>query len=278
MKNIDWQALGNMAYAMALDWGVKLIGAVAILVIGLFIVKVLTGMFKTILEKSKVESTVVGFLTGVVRSILQIVIWLMVLGNLGVKTTSFIAILGSAGLAIGLALQGSLSNLGAGVLLIILRPFKVGDFISGAGQAGVIKEIGIFNTIMTTTDNKVIIIPNSKLAGDCITNFSTMETRRVDFVFGVSYADDLKLVKQTLLEIVTSDVRVLKEPAHLVAVSELADSSVNFTVRAWVKSADYWTFYFDTIEKVKITFDEKGICIPFPQRDVHIHDMNKSVA
>ncbi|MDN5280517.1 MAG: small conductance mechanosensitive channel [Clostridiales bacterium] len=274
MEGVNWQLMANKAYELGTEWLIKLLGALVILFIGSLVIKFVVNLMKKLLDKSGVDLTVVGFLETVVKISLKVILWLMVLGNLGVKTTSFIAIVGSAGLAIGLALQGSLSNIGAGVLLIILRPFKVGDYVTGGGQSGTIKEIGIFNTIMITPDNKMIIVPNSKISSDSITNFSAMETRRVDFVFGIGYDDDLKLAKETLNEIIKADSRVLSDPAHLVVVSELGDSSVNFTVRAWVKPADYWSFYFDTIEKVKLTFDEKGISIPFPQRDVHLYQEN----
>ena len=273
MKNLNVEALVTKITEVGSIWVVKLIGAIAILILGMMFVKMLVGMFRKVMEKSKVEATLIGFLAGVVKTVLQIVVWLMVLGNLGVRTTSFVAILGSAGLAVGLALQGSLSNLGAGVLLILFGPFKAGDFVSAGGESGTVKEISIFNTVLTTPDNKVIIIPNSQVTSKSITNYSAMETRRVDFTFGIGYDDDLKLAKNTLLEIINADERVLKDPEPSVVVKELGDSSVNFAVKAWVKSGDYWGLYFDILEKVKLTFDEKGISIPFPQQDVHIHQI-----
>jgi small conductance mechanosensitive channel len=192
------------------------------------------------------------------------------LGQLGIQTTSFIAILGAAGLAIGLALQGSLANFAAGFLMIIFRPFKVGDFIEGAGVAGVVEEIQIFTTTLKTGDNKIIIVPNAKLSGDNITNYSAMETRRVDMTVGVAYDADLSHVKKVLNEIISQDGRILAEPASQVAVAELADSSVNFVVRVWTKSADYWAVKFDMTETIKNRFDAEGIGIPFPQREIHI--------
>jgi small conductance mechanosensitive channel len=192
------------------------------------------------------------------------------LGQLGIQTTSFIAILGAAGLAIGLALQGSLSNFAAGFLMIIFRPFKVGDFIEGAGVAGVVEEIQIFTTKLKTGDNKIIIVPNAKLSGDNITNYSAQETRRVDMTVGVAYSADLSKVREVLLDIISKDTRILAEPAPLVAVAELADSSVNFVVRVWTKTGDYWGVKFDATETIKNRFDAEGIGIPFPQRDIHI--------
>jgi len=250
-------------------YGLKLIGAVLIFYIGKIIAKFLTNFSKKAMRKANLDETITKFGGNVIYGGLMVFIILAVLSKLGINTNSFIAILGAAGLAVGLAFQGTLSNLGAGVLLVFFRPFNVGDFINGAGESGVVEEINLFSTLLKTGDNKQIIIPNSSIIGGNITNFSAKETRRVDFVFGIGYDDDLKLAKNTLEEIIGADERVLKEPATFVAVSELADSSVNFVVRAWVKSGDYWGVYFDTIEKVKLSFDEKNISIPYPQMDIH---------
>jgi len=194
---------------------------------------------------------------------------LAALSKLGVDTNSFVAILAAAGLAIGLAFQGALSNIGAGVMIIFFKPFRIGDFIEAGGTMGTVEDINIFNTLFKTADNKVVIVANSNIISGNITNFSAKDTRRVDMTFGIGYDDDLKLAKQTLIDIINADERVLKEPAPFVAVSELADSSVNFVVRAWVNSSDYWGVHFDTIENVKTTFDEKNISIPYPQMDIH---------
>ena len=250
-------------------YGLKVIGSILIFYIGKKIAKWLTDITKKIMQKSKIDETIVKFLGNIVYGGLLLFIILAALSNLGVNTTSFIAVLGAAGLAVGLAFQGTLSNVGAGVLLIFFRPFKVGDFIQAAGESGVVEEINLFSVLLKTGDNKQIIIPNSAIIGGNIINFSAKDTRRVDWTFGIGYNDDLKLAKATLEEIVNADDRVLKEPAPFVAVSELADSSVNFVVRVWVKSSDYWGVYFDTLEKVKLTFDEKGISIPYPQLDIH---------
>ncbi len=274
--NFDMKLIIEKVSTLGTEWGVKLIGAIVILIIGKIIVKILAGTIKKVMEKAKVDETLIGFLGTLINIALTTVLWLMVLGNLGIQTTSFIAILGAAGLAVGLALQGSLSNLGAGVLLIVFRPFKTGNFITGGGESGTVKEISIFTTTLVTPDNKLIIIPNSKMAGGNITNFSTMPTRRVDLVFGIGYGDDLKKAKDTLWKIVNEDERILKDPVSQVVVGELGDSSVNFKVRVWVNSADYWNVYFDTTEKVKLVFDEVGISIPFPQRDVHIYEEKKA--
>ena len=250
-------------------YGLKLIAAVLIFYIGRVVAKVLTNFSKKAMRKANLDETITKFGGNVIYGGLMVFIILAALSKLGVNTNSFIAILGAAGLAVGLAFQGTLSNLGAGVLLVFFRPFNVGDFINGAGESGVVEEINLFSTLLKTGDNKQIIIPNSSIIGGNITNFSAKETRRVDFVFGIGYDDDLKLAKTTLEEIINADERVLKEPAAFVAVSELADSSVNFVVRTWAKSEDYWGVYFDTIEKVKLSFDEKNISIPYPQMDVH---------
>ena len=250
-------------------YGFRLIGAILIFYIGKIIARFLTNLIKKAMRKANLDETIIKFGGNVIYGGLMLFIILAALSKLGINTNSFIAVLGAAGLAVGLAFQGTLSNVGAGVLLVFFRPFNVGDFINAAGENGVVEEINLFSTLLKTGDNKQIIIPNSAIIGGNIINFSKKETRRVDFVFGIGYDDDLKLAKTTLEEIINADERVLKDPAAFVAVSELADSSVNFVVRAWVKSADYWGVKFDTIEKVKLTFDEKNISIPYPQMDIH---------
>lgn len=253
----------------------KVIIALAIFFIGKKAARWLTDFsLKSLNKTGQIDKTLETFLSSVIYGILLVVVSLSALGQLGVETTSFIAILGAIGLAVGLAFQSTLSNISAGVMIIIFRPIKVGEFVEAGGATGTVEEINIFNTMMKTGDNKVIIVANSRVIGGNITNYSRKDTRRVDTVFGIGYDDDLKLAKETLLEILHSDERVLKDPEPFVAVSELADSSVNFVTRAWVKSEDYWGVKFDTIEKVKLTFDEKNISIPYPQMDIH---MNQSV-
>lgn len=251
------------------SFGLNIVIAIAVFVVGKYLAKVITKLVIKSMTKSGVDETLKHFLDSVIYGVLLIIVTLAALDKVGVQTTSFIAILGAVGLAIGLAFQSTLSNISAGVMIIIFRPIKIGHFVEAGGVAGVVEEINIFNTMMKTGDNKVIIVSNSNIIGGNIINYSLKETRRVDFVFGIGYDDDLKLAKQTLLDIVNADTRVLKDPEPMVVVSELADSSVNFTVRVWVKSADYWGVNFDTIEKVKLTFDEKGISIPYPQMDIH---------
>lgn len=250
-------------------YAIRIVGSILIFFVGKWVAKVVTSLVIRAMQKSNLDETLRKFLDDIVYGLLLVVVVLAALNNLGVNTTSFVAILGAAGLAVGLAFKDTFSNIGAGVLLIVFRPFTVGNFIQVAGESGVVEEINLFSVMMKTGDNKQIIIPNSSIIGNNITNFSAKETRRVDFVFGIGYDDDLKLAKTTLEEIINEDERVLKDPATFVAVSELADSSVNFVVRAWVKSSDYWGVYFDTLEKVKLTFDEKNISIPYPQMDVH---------
>lgn len=251
-------------------YGVRIVGALVIFIIGKWLAKLLTGVVKRLMKNANVDETLLTFLGNLAYALLLTFVVLAALSQLGVNTTSFIAVLGAAGLAIGLALQGSLSNLGAGVLLIIFKPFKIGDFVDAGGAMGTVEALNIFTTQLKTPDNRVVIVPNSNITGGNITNFSAKDTRRVDLVFGVSYSDDLRKVKDELAGLVSADERILKDPAPVIAVSELADSSVNFIVRPWVKTADYWNVYFDLHERVKRRFDEQGISIPFPQRDVHV--------
>lgn len=259
---------------MITEFLIKVVIALAIFFIGKKVARWITDFSLQSLNKTgQIDKTLETFLSSVIYGILLVVVILSALGQLGVQTTSFIAILGAVGLAVGLAFQSTLSNISAGVMIIIFKPIKVGEFVEAGGASGVVEEINIFNTMMKTGDNKIIIVANSRVIGGNITNYSRKETRRVDTVFGIGYDDDLKLAKETLIEILNNDERILKEPEPFVAVSELADSSVNFVTRAWVKSEDYWAVKFDTIEKVKLTFDEKNISIPYPQMDIH---MNKS--
>jgi len=259
----------DMAIQYGAEYGIKVIGAIAIFVIGKWVAKKLSGFIKKLMDRGEIDTTLSAFIASIIDILLMVVVVLAAINNLGIDTTSFIAILGAAGLAIGLALQGTFGNIGSGVILILFRPFEVGNFVTVAGESGTVEAITLFNTTLLTPDNKVILIPNSAVAAGNITNFSKKEERRVDFVFGIGYDDDLKLAKATLQEIIDADTRILKNPESFIGVGELADSSVNFTVRVWVKAADYWGVHFDTIEKVKLTFDEKGISIPYPQIDVH---------
>jgi len=252
-----------------LPWGINIVMALAIFIIGKFVVKVVVNFSKKLMLKAKVDNILVNFIASIISSILLLFVVIATLDQLGVATTSLIALIGAAGLAVGLALQGTLQNLASGVMLIIFRPFNDGDFIEAAGVSGVVEQIGIFTTTMRTGDNREIIIPNGEIFGGTITNYSKRATRRVDMVFGIGYDDDLKKAKEILNKILQEDDRVLSDPAPLVAVSELADSSVNFNVRPWCNTSEYWNVYFDIHEKVKLTFDAEGISIPYPQMDIH---------
>ena len=262
----------EMGKDLAMTYGIKLIAAIAIFIIGKMVANWLRKLITRVMTKGGVDKIIIGFTSSIAYIAMLAFVVVAALGQLGIQTTSFIAILGAAGLAIGLALQGSLSNFAAGFLMIIFRPFKVGDFIEAAGVAGKVNAIHIFTTTLTTGDNKTIIIPNAKIGNDNIVNYSTQPTRRVDLTIGVAYDADLKQVRDILEDIVSKDERILKDPPHQIAVSELADSSVNFIVRLWVESAEYWDVFFDANETVKIRFDEAGIGIPFPQRDVHVYE------
>ncbi len=252
------------------QYSMQILAAIVILVVGLWLAKKIKACFVSALNKKEVDPTLIGFFSSTLHGGLVLFIVIAAIGKLGVQTTSFVAVIGAAGLAVGLALQGSLSNFASGVLLILFKPFKVGDFIKAGGEAGVVVEVGILTTEMKTPDNIKIILPNSAIMGGSITNVSAHPTRRVDMVVGVSYGDDLNKAKQIMEDLLAADERVLKDPAPTVAVSNLGDSSVDFVVRPWVNSADYWAVKFDFTQAVKEKFDAEGVSIPFPQRDVHI--------
>jgi len=249
--------------------------AAAILFGGIWLAKQIKKYVVLMMERRNVDALLASFSSNIVYVALVAFVVIAALSQLGIQTTSFVAIIGAAGLAIGLALQGSLANFASGVMIIAFRPFKVGDFIEAGGVSGVVEGIQIFSTQMRTGDNKAIIIPNANITGSNITNYSAKDTRRVDMVFGIGYNDDIKKAKDLLLELIADDDRILKDPEAVVAVSELADSSVNFVVRPWVKSADYWGVMFDFTEAVKLRFDKEGISIPYPQQDVHLHKVEK---
>ncbi len=251
-------------------YGVKIIVALLIFVIGKWVAKKLSGVAAKVMESREVDEALVNFISSLVYYALFIFVIIAALGQIGIQTASFVAIVGAAGLAIGLAMQGSLSNFAAGVLIIIFKPFKIGDFVEMAGTSGVIENIMIFTTEMKTGDNKKVIVPNSSVLGGVITNYSANATRRVDLVVGIGYDDDIDKARSALEDLINADERILKDPAPLVAVSELADSSVNFVVRSWVNSADYWGVYFGLTEAVKKRFDQDGISIPYPQQDIHL--------
>jgi small conductance mechanosensitive channel len=271
MFDFDPQEISGLVDTYVIPWSINIVMALIIYVIGRIIVKILVNLFGKVMARSKYDDMLVDFVKAILNSILMLFVIVASLDRLGVDTTSLVAILGAAGLAIGLSLQGSLQNFAAGVMLLVFRPFKAGDFVEAGGTAGVVKSISIFTTIMTTPDNKEIIVPNGSIYSGNITNYSAKPTRRVDMVVGISYDSDLRKAKAILNEMVAADERILKDPEPKVAVSELADSSVNFIVRPWVASADFWAVKWDFTEAVKLRFDQEGIIIPYPQMDVHLH-------
>ncbi len=271
----DWAQLPELLQEKAVDlgvtFGIKIMTALAIFFIGKFAIRLVVSGISKIMRKQAVDKTLEKFICNLVSMTLLVVVIIAAIGAMGIQTTSFIAIFGAAGLAVGLALQGSLSNFASGVLIILFRPYRVGDYIEAAGIAGSVEQVQILTTILKTGDNKQIIVPNSQVMNSIITNYSTSDTRRVDLRVGVSYADDLDKVRTTLEDLIANEHRILDEPATLIAVSELADSSVNFIVRPWVKSPDYSSVKFDLTEAIKKRFDQEGISFPFPQLDVHLY-------
>ena len=264
-------AYTDKGITMLMEYGPQLILAIVVLVIGLWIINRFVSLIRKTMESRGVDAALRGFLASLFNVTFKALLLISVAGMVGIETTSFIAILGAAGLAIGLALQGTLANFAGGVLVLLFKPYRVGDFIDAQGVLGTVSEIQIFNTVLKTGDNKVIIVPNGAISNGIITNYSRESTRRVDFVFGIGYDDDIDRAKTVLNRLISADDRILSDPEPLVVVSELAGSSVNFTVRAWVQAADYWGVYFAMTEKVKIAFDQEGISIPYPQTDVHLH-------
>ena len=251
--------------------GKNIVIALLIFYVGRFAISIVVRGLHKLMQKQGVDKTLETFICNLVRVALLVVVIIAAIGAMGIETTSFIAIFGAAGLAVGLALQGSLSNFAAGVLIVLFRPYRVGNFVEAAGISGTVEQVQILTTVLTTPDNKQIIVPNSQIMNSIITNFSAKATRRVDMVVGVSYSDDLDLVRKVLEELVAADDRILADPACKIAVSELADSSVNFILRPWVNAADYWGVKFELTEAIKKRFDQEGISIPFPQQDVHVH-------
>ena len=270
----DVAALIGQAQTLGVDFGVRIIVAILIFYIGRMIARALSNGIRKVMAAREVDKILETFVSNLVYWALLIVVIIAAIDRLGIETTSLIAVMGAAGLAVGLALQGSLSNFAAGVLIVIFRPYRVGDFVEAAGISGSVEQVQILTTILKTPDNKQIIVPNSAIMSSIITNYSANDTRRVDLTIGVSYDDDLDKVQKTLEEIVSADDRILKDPACVIRVHELADSSVNFVVRPWVASGDYWNVYWDLTETIKKRFDQDGISFPFPQQDVHIHQVS----
>lgn len=268
-KGVDIEQL----LSKLLDWGIEvgknLLGAIIIYIVGRFIIKQLGRLLARILEKRKLEISVQTFLRSLVSILLNLILAFAIVSRLGVETTSFAALLASAGVAIGMALSGNLSNFAGGLIILVFKPFKVGDYIEGQNANGTVREIQIFHTILTTVDNKVIYVPNGALSSNAITNYNKQETRRAEWVFGVEYGEDFEKVKAVLQRIIDADPRILKDPAPMIALGALSASSVDIKVRAWAKTADYWDVYFDMNKIVYDTFNKEGIGFPFPQLTVH---------
>ena len=256
---------------LVLSYGPRLLGAIAVWIIGSWVIKALANAFNRTMEKNQTDESLKPFLKKLFSTLLKVLLVVSVLGMMGVEMTSFVAILGAAGLAVGLALSGTLQNFAGGVMILLFKPFKVDDVIEAQGFLGKVHEIQIFNTILKTPDNKTVIIPNGGLSTSSMTNYTTEPQRRVDWTFGIGYGDDVEKAKSVIKELCDQDSRILKDPELFIAVSELADSSVNFAVRAWVNTDDYWDVYFQLIENVYKSFAQNGLNIPFPQMDVHVH-------
>ena len=268
---IDWAGLYQQFQTIGITFGIRIIAAIAIFVIGRMVARVVTNGIEKVLASRDVDKILQTFFSNLVYWTLMTFVIIAAINQVGIQTTSLIAIMGAAGLAVGLALQGSLSNFAAGVLIVMFRPYKVGDFVEAAGIAGSVVQVQILTTVLKTGDNKQIVVPNAQIMSGIITNYSANDTRRIDLVIGIGYDDDIDKTRDTIQQLVDADDRILKDPACLIAVSELADSSVNFVVRPWVKSADYSAVNFGLTEAIKKRFDKEGISFPYPQRDVHIH-------
>ncbi len=261
-----------------IPWGINLVLALAIFIIGRWVARAITNAVGRLMKKGGLDESLVDFLSNLIYAALLVVVIIAALDRLGVDTTSVLAIFATAGLAVGLALKDSLGNLAAGVMLVLFKPFKLGDFIEAGGVTGVVESIRIFSTLLKTPDNREITVPNGQIYGGTIVNFSARDTRRIDLIFGIGYDDDIRQAKQLIEEVMAADERILKDPAAVVMVAELADSSVNLAVRPWVKAADYWDVRSAMLEKVKITFDGAGISIPYPQTDVHLFSADEKAA
>jgi small conductance mechanosensitive channel len=267
---IDFEVLSQKMTQLFSTYGLKIISAIFVIVLGRIIIRLISRMVARSMAKTKTDKTLVGFVENLTYMLGMVFVIIAALGILDIPTASLVAVLGAAGLAIGLAFQGALSNFAAGFLIIAFRPFNVGDLIEAAGSLGIVRKIELFTTTLTTLDNKTVIIPNSALTGDKIVNYTETDTLRVDLIFGTSYSDDIDHVKKVITSVIESDKRILTEPAPLVAVTGHNDSSIDYAVRPWVKAEDYWGVYFDMHEKVKKAFDANGISIPFPQREVRL--------
>lgn len=275
-QSISWfDSAMNWLTTNGLSFCVSLMGALAFLFIGFWVSKLIVKALRKMMVRKNSDPGLISFVSSLANIALKIMIIISVMGMVGIQMTSFIAVLGAAGIAIGMALQGTLSNFASGVMILIFKPYKVDDYIEAQGVAGVVKEIQIFNTIITTVDNKTIIVPNSALATNLLTNYSKQDKRRVDWTVGVTYGTDFKVARDSIMRILEADSRILKDPAPFISIIELADSSVNIVVRVWVNTPDYWDVFFDFNNKVYATFNEEGIEFPFPQMDVHLKNNNE---
>lgn len=265
----------NRFFDLAVNFAPRLLMAIIVLIAGLWMANIFSKIIIKAMKRSDIDLSLQTFFSSFLSILLKILIFISVAGMLGIEMTSFIAILGAAGLAVGLALQGSLANLAGGVLILFFKPFKVGDYIEAQNYSGTVRGIQVFSTVLVTPDNKTIIIPNGNLSNNSIVNYSRQENRRVDFTFGTGYNDDILKTKNILQQIIKNEEKILRDPAPFIGLAELAESSVNFTVRVWCKSSDYLAVFFLIQEKVKIAFDQNGISIPYPQQDVHLYKHEK---
>lgn len=270
------QYIQDIDTATLVAWGWKILAALLIFIIGRWVAKMVRSAVKRVMGRRNLDPMLINFLGAILYSLLLVAVVIAAVGQLGIQTTPLVAVLGAAGLAVGLALQNSLGNFAAGVMLIFFRPFTKGDYVEAGGTSGTVVEVGIFNTVLNTPDNRRVIVPNGQITSDAITNYSAHDTRRIDMIIGVDYGDDLKTARATLEKVVKAHDKVLEDPAPIVWVMELADSSVNFAVRPWVATADYWQVRNELLEQLKTELEAAGCSIPFPQRDVHLHEVGKS--
>lgn len=266
------EELIDKAIQFAVDYGPKLLGAIIVLVLGSWVIRLAMRGMTRMMDKSSVDDSLKPFLKTVVKTLFRALLFISVLGMVGIEMTSFIALLGAAGLAVGMALSGTLQNFAGGVIILLFKPYKVGDYIEAQGYSGSVKEIQIFNTVLKTPDAKIVIIPNGSLSNSSMINYSAEEQRRVEWTFGIAYGENVKKAKQVIRNLLDADERVLKDPEPFLAIASLGDSSVNIVVRVWVNSSEYWGLFFDMNELVYEAFNDAGINIPFPQMDVHLHE------
>lgn len=267
------EVIARLDTTTILAWGWKVLAALLIFVIGRWLARMVVGALKRVMARRGLDPMLSNFLGAILNTILLVAIVIAAVGQLGIQTTPLVAVLGAAGLAVGLALQGSLANFASGVMLVLFRPFSKDDFVEAGGTMGTVLEVGIFNTVLNTPDNRRIIVPNGQITSATITNYSAYDTRRIDLVIGVGYSDDLKLARDTIDQVIRAHDQVLSDPEPAILLMELADSSVNFAVRPWVSSADYWTVRSDLLEQIKSSLEEAGCSIPYPQRDIYVHQL-----